>query len=37
MGWRTIADGFVFRNGKIIQYLSFGERAEALRWAGITD
>src|SRR5688572_13546474 len=27
------ADGFVFRNGKIIQYLSFGERAEALKWA----
>ena len=31
------ADGFVFRNGKIIQYLSFGERAEALEWAGIKD
>ena len=31
------ADGFVFRNGKIIQYLSFGERAEALDWAGIED
>ncbi len=31
------ADGFVFRNGKIIQYLSFGERAEALAWAGIKD
>jgi ketosteroid isomerase-like protein len=29
------ADGFVFRDGKIIQYLSFGERAEALEWAGI--
>jgi hypothetical protein len=29
------ADGFAFRNGKIIQYLSFGERAEALKWAGI--
>ena len=29
------ADGFVFRHGKIIQYLSFGERAEALKWAGI--
>jgi uncharacterized protein len=29
------ADGFVFRNGKIIQYLSFGERGEALKWAGI--
>jgi ketosteroid isomerase-like protein len=31
------ADGFVFRNGKIIQYLSFWERAEALTWAGIKD
>ncbi|APV48717.1 hypothetical protein BWI17_02875 [Betaproteobacteria bacterium GR16-43] len=31
------ADGFVFRNAKIIQYLSFGERAEALEWAGIKD
>ncbi|QJR09502.1 hypothetical protein DSM104443_00546 [Usitatibacter rugosus] len=31
------ADGFVFRNGKITQYLTFGERAEALRWAGIED
>jgi ketosteroid isomerase-like protein len=31
------ADGFVFRNGKIIQYLSFGERAQALEWAGIED
>ena len=31
------ADGFVFRNGKIIQYFSFGERAEALKWAGIKD
>ena len=31
------ADGFVFRNGRIIRYLSFGERAEALKWAGIED
>lgn len=31
------ADGFVFRSGKIIEYLSFGERAEALKWAGIKD
>jgi uncharacterized protein len=31
------ADGFVFRNGKIIQYLTFGKRAEALKWAGIKD
>lgn len=29
------ADGFVFRNGKITQYHSFWERADALRWAGI--
>lgn len=31
------ADGFVFRNGRIIQYLSFGERAETLEWAGIKE
>lgn len=31
------ADGFVFRNGKITQYLTFGERVDALRWAGIED
>src|SRR4029450_2636442 len=31
------ADGFVFRNGKIVHYRSFGERAEALEWAGIKD
>lgn len=31
------ADGFVFRDGKIIQYLSFGERRDALEWAGIED
>ena len=31
------ADGFVFRNGKITQYLSFGEREDALEWAGIED
>jgi ketosteroid isomerase-like protein len=31
------ADGFVFRNGRITQYLSFGERADALRWAAIED
>lgn len=30
-----IADGFAFRDGKIIQYLSFAERAEALKWAGV--
>ena len=31
------ADGFVFRDGKITQYLSFGERVDALRWAGMED
>ena len=31
------ADGFVFRNGKIIEYRTFGERIEALEWAGIQD
>ena len=31
------ADGFVFRAGKIIQYLSFGERRDALQWAGIEE
>jgi ketosteroid isomerase-like protein len=37
--WRggRFADGFVFRDGKIIEYRSFGERAEALDWAGIED
>ena len=29
------ADGFVFREGKITEYLSFGDRSEALNWAGI--
>jgi hypothetical protein len=31
------ADGFVFHAGKIIQYLSFGERRDALKWAGIDE
>lgn len=31
------ADGFMFRDGKITQYLSFGERLDALKWAGIED
>jgi hypothetical protein len=31
------ADGFVFRNGKITEYRSFGERVQALDWAGIQD
>ena len=29
------ADGFVFRNGKIIQYRTFAERPDALKWADI--
>jgi ketosteroid isomerase-like protein len=29
------ADGFVFRDGRIVEYRSFGERAEALAWAGM--
>ena len=29
------ADGFVFRAGKIIHYRTFGERRDALQWAGI--
>jgi uncharacterized protein len=31
------ADGFVFRNGKITQYLTFAERLDALRWAQIEE
>jgi ketosteroid isomerase-like protein len=31
------ADGFVFRDGKITEHLSFVERADALEWAGIVD
>lgn len=31
------ADGFVFREGRIVEYRTFGERAEALKWAGIKD
>jgi ketosteroid isomerase-like protein len=31
------ADGFVFRDGKITQYLSFGKRLDALKWAGIEE
>jgi len=31
------ADGFVFRHGKITQYLSFGEQLDALKWAGIEE
>ena len=31
------ADGFAFRNGKIVEYHSFAKRSEALEWAGIKD
>jgi ketosteroid isomerase-like protein len=31
------ADGFVFHEGKITEYISFSERADALEWAGIED
>lgn len=31
------ADGFAFRDGKITEYHSFGERHDALQWAGIED
>jgi uncharacterized protein len=30
------ADGFLFRDGKIIEYRSFHEREQALEWADIT-
>ena len=29
------ADGFVFRSGKIVEYRTFVERTEALKWAAI--
>jgi ketosteroid isomerase-like protein len=31
------ADGFVFRDGKITEYRSFGERLDALKWAGMEE
>jgi hypothetical protein len=31
------ADGFEFRDGKVVQYLTFRERAKALEWAGIAE
>lgn len=31
------ADGFVLRNGKIVEYRTFVERDEALKWAGIEN
>jgi ketosteroid isomerase-like protein len=36
-GGGRFADGFAFRNGKITQYHSFGQRVDALKWAGIED
>jgi ketosteroid isomerase-like protein len=29
------ADGFVLRDGRIVQHLSFAERRDALEWAGL--
>lgn len=31
------ADGFVFRDGRIVEYRTFGERRDALKWAGLED
>jgi ketosteroid isomerase-like protein len=31
------ADGFMLRDGKITEYRSFGERMQALTWAGIEE
>lgn len=31
------ADGFVVRDGKITEYRTFWQRADALKWAGIDD
>lgn len=31
------ADGFVVRQGRIVEYHSFAQRADALVWAGIGD
>jgi ketosteroid isomerase-like protein len=31
------ADGFAFRDGRIVEYHSFGERADALKWAGLEE
>ena len=32
-----IADVFVWRNGKAIQFRTFAEAQDALEWAGVTD
>ncbi|MEZ5558000.1 MAG: nuclear transport factor 2 family protein [Pseudomonadales bacterium] len=34
-GGGRFADGFEFRDGRIVRYLSFAERTDALAWAGI--
>jgi ketosteroid isomerase-like protein len=31
------ADGFELRAGKIVEYRSFAERADAMSWAGLQD
>ena len=31
------ADGFIVRDGKILEYRTFWEREKALAWAGITE
>ena len=35
--WREgrIADGFIFRNGKAVQWITFLDRGEALAWTGV--
>ena len=30
-----VADGFEFRHGRITHYLTFGQRPDALKWAGV--
>jgi ketosteroid isomerase-like protein len=32
-----IADGFTFRNGSIVHYRSFVQRADAMKWADIQE
>lgn len=34
-GGGRFADGFMFRDARIVEYRSFGERDDALQWAGI--
>lgn len=31
------ADGFAFRDGRIVEYRTFWDRAEALAWAGLEE